>query len=566
MPSELPLRPNLRVSSRLFAVASLLAALQAGAATLSVNTLTDVTLPNVGSLTVASYNTQATRSLRDAIIVCNNDTTGPHTIQLPAGSFTMTIANTVATPDEDACATGDLDILRSVTIQGAGLASTFVRGGTARDAGLDKIFSINPKGARAGIAVTLRDMALQFGTNQVPAGPNSGSAGGALDFDAGTNGAGSLVLQNLDIAGNTARNGDGGALALFGGGTVTATNCQFRLNAARGTAGFGAHGGAIFVGTSATPISLSFSSCVVTNNDASPASGVTAEGSGGALFSFASGSVAVSGSRIANNTASTRATQVEASPLTLAAVAAQNNWWGSNTVPASAWSGNVNVSTPLQLTLTSNTQQIATGGASAIVTASIGNAGGFNVPNGTAVLFSTNLGTLKNFGPTTLELGASSRLFSSGSTPGTATISAAVDSQTVTTQVVIGVPYASWRTSTFGASAGDDTIAGPTADPDGDGVANLLEFALGRNPLAATGSGIVVDTDSGFLRLSAARSASAIGVTYTVEVSSDAVTWSSGSPATTTLTSSATQLVVRDGTAYGSSTPRFIRLRVDLVP
>lgn len=42
-----------------------------------------------------------------------------------------------------------------------------------------------------------------------------------------------------------------------------------------------------------------------------------------------------------------------------------------------------------------------------------------------------------------------------------------------------------WRQWNFGASAGDPAVASDTADPDGDGIPNFLERALGGNPLAA---------------------------------------------------------------------------------
>ncbi len=43
--------------------------------------------------------------------------------------------------------------------------------------------------------------------------------------------------------------------------------------------------------------------------------------------------------------------------------------------------------------------------------------------------------------------------------------------------------YASWQTTEFGSDAGNAAIAGPTADPDHDGMPNLLEYVLARDPL-----------------------------------------------------------------------------------
>ena len=42
--------------------------------------------------------------------------------------------------------------------------------------------------------------------------------------------------------------------------------------------------------------------------------------------------------------------------------------------------------------------------------------------------------------------------------------------------------YESWKTTNFGGDASNDTIAGFEADPDGDQVANYLEFVMGGDP------------------------------------------------------------------------------------
>jgi hypothetical protein len=47
------------------------------------------------------------------------------------------------------------------------------------------------------------------------------------------------------------------------------------------------------------------------------------------------------------------------------------------------------------------------------------------------------------------------------------------------------VPIEAWRIAHFGASALNPDIAGDVADPDGDGVNNLLEYTSGTDPLRA---------------------------------------------------------------------------------
>jgi hypothetical protein len=44
------------------------------------------------------------------------------------------------------------------------------------------------------------------------------------------------------------------------------------------------------------------------------------------------------------------------------------------------------------------------------------------------------------------------------------------------------VTYSAWQQDEFGDNGANPEIAGPTADPDRDGVPNLVEYATGRNP------------------------------------------------------------------------------------
>lgn len=80
--------------------------------------------------------------------------------------------------------------------------------------------------------------------------------------------------------------------------------------------------------------------------------------------------------------------------------------------------------------------------------------------------------------------------------------------------------FGSWRTAKFGAFAGDPAISGPDADPNGNGLANLVEYAFGTDPLAAAASGILQsELKDGHLKLSFTRDATATDVTITVQAS-----------------------------------------------
>lgn len=78
-------------------------------------------------------------SLRGAIIAANANGVGADTINLPAGTYTLTLAGI----NEDLGATGDLDITSNITIAGAGAASTIIQAGTTNANGIDRVFDLN---------------------------------------------------------------------------------------------------------------------------------------------------------------------------------------------------------------------------------------------------------------------------------------------------------------------------------------------------------------------------------------------------------------------------------------
>lgn len=120
-----------------------------------------------------------------------------------------------------------------------------------------------------------------------------------------------------------------------------------------------------------------------------------------------------------------------------------------------------------------------------------------------------------------------------------------------------------WETEKFGnANAGSNP---PDADPDGDGLSNLLEFALDTHPAQANASPLIHDfvtvgADQR-LRLTVPKNPLATNLNFTIETCAGLNDWS----ATNTFVESdtATQLIVRD-TQPG--TRRFIRLKVSENP
>jgi len=104
--------------------------------------------------------------------------------------------------------------------------------------------------------------------------------------------------------------------------------------------------------------------------------------------------------------------------------------------------------------------------------------------------------------------------------------------------------------------------AADTANLAGDGMANLLKYALGLDPLVSATSPVVVDISTGFLRLTSPKNPSATDVTFSVEVTDDLTTSSWTTAGTTVDMNTATLLQVHDNTPVSSATSRFIRLRV----
>jgi hypothetical protein len=110
---------------------------------------------------------------------------------------------------------------------------------------------------------------------------------------------------------------------------------------------------------------------------------------------------------------------------------------------------------------------------------------------------------------------------------------------------------------------------GPSADPDGDRIPNLIEYALGGNPLQANlqelpRQSMTRVSGLDYLTLSVDRNAAASDLTFSVEVSSDLQTWYSGDAYTTILSAPGDAVfTARDNTPVGSGNlRRFIRLKI----
>ena len=138
----------------------------------------------------------------------------------------------------------------------------------------------------------------------------------------------------------------------------------------------------------------------------------------------------------------------------------------------------------------------------------------------------------------------------------------------------VATPYNTWQLQHFSkAQLANAAVSGDLADPDGDGIANLMEYALNLDPQTAQSTGLptVGQTIIGggqYLTLTYTQVIAATGITYLPQVSGDLNTWNGGSGYTVAVSRTnnadgVTQtVVVRDAVALGAGGRRFMRLAV----
>ncbi len=138
-------------------------------------------------------------------------------------------------------------------------------------------------------------------------------------------------------------------------------------------------------------------------------------------------------------------------------------------------------------------------------------------------------------------------------------------------RIAASSPLAAWKTQYLGSPAASDDD-----DPDRDGLANVVEYALGRIPTLPDAAGsTIASIAGGFLRLTVPRDPARNDVVMIVEASADLAGWSplatslNGSPFTgpgylsgETPGPGLKSVVVRDLVPVTGARRRFLRLRV----
>jgi hypothetical protein len=455
------------------ALAGLLALLGlqiASAATITVNSTNDNLTSGNGQCTLR-------KALRNANT--NSDTTGGDcaagsgvdTIVLPAGTYTFTLTGA----GEDLGLTGDLDILESVNITGAGAGSTIIDG-----ASLDRVFDVDPAGT--GLTVSITGVTIRNGSV-------AGFGGGIFVRPFGSS---TLNLTDCVVSGNTATGFNGGGIATSDGTTLNLTRVTFRNNTSGfnggGVACFGCAatlnacafdgnhstggalgGGGLFNGggtvtiTGATigaNVSDSFGGgitnagfgALTVQNAALTANQATGTGGGGGVSndpsSGGASSLTLATSRVFGNT-STVATGVGSTGGTLAL---QNTWWGCNAGPQLPPGGNgcdtvanVAAATPwLVLRVGAAPGAVPLAGVSAVTadvtynSASVHVVSG-NIPDSPTTPNIAFGGTLGSVSPASVALtsGLASSTFTAGLVGGAGSASATLDNATATVPILV---------------------------------------------------------------------------------------------------------------------------------
>jgi hypothetical protein len=207
-------------------------------------------------------------SLRGAITNANMNP-GPDLIQVPNNTYTLTIVGA----NEDANATGDLDITDDLMIDGGFMPSTIIQAGMNAMSAIDRNFHVLPGASLEIQNVTIRNgtapSALNGGAGILTEAPliirvatvsaNSAGVGGGISL---VGPGADLEMYSTTVSGNTGTFGGGGIYKEDNSQAFLVENSTISMNA-------GQLGGGMFVGLSS---SAQVINSTIANNEALEAS------------------------------------------------------------------------------------------------------------------------------------------------------------------------------------------------------------------------------------------------------------------------------------------------------
>lgn len=120
-------------------------------------------------------------------------------------------------------------------------------------------------------------------------------------------------------------------------------------------------------------------------------------------------------------------------------------------------------------------------------------------------------------------------------------------------------PFDAWRFAHFtGSELATPSISGETADPDGDRIANLIEYALALAPKSPNALPVTLFASAGYQAIAASKNPAATDISWNAEIAGQLDSWG---PAVIT-TNTASAFAARDNVLKSSAAKRFIRLKI----
>lgn len=170
-------------------------------------------------------------------------------------------------------------------------------------------------------------------------------------------------------------------------------------------------------------------------------------------------------------------------------------------------------------------------------------------------------------GPAASTFGNAATTIATVTQPGTYVYRLIIDDGEVRTlddvTITATSPIYDWRATEFGANASNPAIAGDNADPEGDGIINLLEYALALDAQGSSNGDLPhAENSGGQCHLVYTRPASAPDLVYAVEWSAGLGSWSTSGVTEQVLSTSGGIQTVRASVTPVGYDRCFMRVRV----